>query len=119
MTLIKKLPKAYEFAFPRASLNSGMSTALGLNLIKEIQPGITQHVFRSTFRDWAADQTSYPREVIEMALAHRLKDKAEAAYFRSDLIAKRARLMTAWANYCDQVPGDSATVTPIRNGAKT
>ena len=118
VTLLKKLPKASEFAFPSASLNCGMSTALGLNLIKEIQPGITQHGFRSTFRDWAADKTSYPREVIEMALAHRLKDKAEAAYFRSDLIAKRARLMTDWANYCDQLPGDSATVTPIRNGAK-
>jgi hypothetical protein len=68
---------------------------------------------RSTFRDWAADQTSYPREVIEHALAHQLKDKAEAAYFRSDLIAKRARLMDDWANYCDTIPSDAYNVTPI------
>ena len=86
-----------------------MSTAPGLNLIKEIHPGITAHGFRSTFRDWAADQTSYPREVIEMALAHRLKDKAEAAYFRSDLIAKRTRLMNAWADYCDMEPGQAGS----------
>ena len=48
-----------------------------------------------------------------MALAHRLKDKAEAAYFRSDLIAKRARLMADWANYCDMEPGQASSVTPI------
>ena len=58
---------------------------------------ITVHGFRSTFRDWAGETTSFPREVIEAALAHGIKDKAEAAYARSDLFDKRRKLMEAWA----------------------
>lgn len=60
---------------------------------------ITAHGFRSTFRDWAGETTSFPREVIEAALAHRLKDKAEAAYARGDLFGKRRELMQAWATF--------------------
>ncbi|QIE41630.1 integrase arm-type DNA-binding domain-containing protein [Rhodobacteraceae bacterium SC52] len=59
--------------------------------------GITVHGFRSTFRDWAGETTGFPREVIEAALAHGIKDKAEAAYARSDLFDKRRKLMEAWA----------------------
>jgi integrase len=57
------------------------------------------HGFRSTFRDWAGESTSHAREVIEAALAHKLKDKAEAAYARGDLFAKRRKLMQDWADY--------------------
>jgi integrase len=60
----------------------------------------TMHGFRSTFRDWAAEQTSFPREVCEAALAHSLKDATEAAYFRSDLFEKRRELMDAWSVFC-------------------
>ena len=60
---------------------------------------ITVHGFRSTFRDWAGETTSFPREVIEAALAHRLKDKAEAAYARGDLFDKRGKLMEKWSSY--------------------
>ena len=60
---------------------------------------ITVHGFRSTFRDWAGETTSFPREVIEAALAHQLKDKAEAAYARGDLFDKRRKLMEAWAAF--------------------
>lgn len=60
----------------------------------------TVHGFRSTFRDWSAEQTSFPREVCEAALAHAGKDATEAAYFRSDLFEKRRQLMEAWATYC-------------------
>lgn len=59
--------------------------------------GITVHGFRSTFRDWAGETTGFPREVIEAALAHGIKDKAEAAYARSDLFDKRRDLMDTWA----------------------
>jgi integrase len=59
--------------------------------------GITVHGFRSTLRDWAGETTRFPREVIEAALAHGIKDKAEAAYARSDLFDKRRDLMAAWA----------------------
>jgi integrase len=61
---------------------------------------LTQHGFRSTFRDWAAECTAFPAEVAEMALAHVVKDKTEAAYRRGDLFDKRRELMTAWAAYC-------------------
>lgn len=61
--------------------------------------GITVHGFRSTFRDWAGETTGFPREVIEAALAHGIKDKAEAAYARSDLFDKRRKLMDAWASF--------------------
>lgn len=64
--------------------------------------GLTVHGFRSSFRDWAGETSSFPREVIEAALAHRLKDKAEAAYARGDLFEKRRRLMEAWANFATE-----------------
>ena len=61
---------------------------------------LTVHGFCSTFRDWCAEQTNFPREIAEAALAHVLSDKTEAAYQRGDLLEKRRRLMTAWAKYC-------------------
>jgi integrase len=67
---------------------------------------ITTHGFRSTFRDWAAETTAYPREVCEHALAHGLMNKVEAAYQRGDLLAKRTRLMTDWARYCGMINPD-------------
>ncbi len=74
---------------------------------------LTLHGMRSTFRDWAAEATNYPREVAEAALAHVLKDKTEAAYQRGDLLEKRARLMADWAEFCGRPPV-SAEVVPIR-----
>ena len=64
----------------------------------------TAHGFRSTFRDWAGESTTHPQEVIEAALAHRLKDKAEAAYARGDLFQKRRRLMQDWSDYLASAP---------------
>lgn len=61
----------------------------------------TAHGLRSTFRDWAGEKTHYPREVIEHALAHQLKDKAEAAYARGTLLDKRKSLMNDWSDYCE------------------
>ena len=68
--------------------------------------GVTVHGFRSSFRDWAGETTAFPREVIEAALAHQLKDKAEAAYARGDLLDKRRQLMEAWAAL---ITGDKRT----------
>jgi len=64
------------------------------------RPNLTVHGFRSTFRDWAAERTSYPNHVVEMALAHVVGDKVEAAYRRGDLFEKRRRLMDEWAKFC-------------------
>ena len=68
---------------------------------------ITVHGFRSTFRDWAGETTAFPREVIEAALAHGIKDKAEAAYARSDLFDKRRELMKAWAHAASPALGSN------------
>jgi integrase len=73
---------------------------------------ITVHGFRSSFRDWVAERTAYPRELAEAALAHVLADKTEAAYQRGDLLEKRARLMSDWANFCDST-GQPGRVLPI------
>jgi integrase len=67
---------------------------------------LTVHCFRSTFRDWAAECTSYPGDVCEMALAHAIGDKVEAAYRRGDLFEKRRLLMLDWAKYCDVPKGE-------------
>jgi integrase len=74
---------------------------------------LTVHGFRSTFRDWAAECTNFPREVVEMALAHRLGDQTEAAYWRGDLFDKRRRLMTLWADHCTTSSGSQ--VVPLRH----
>jgi integrase len=71
---------------------------------------LTTHGFRSTFRDWAAECTNFPNEVVEMALAHVVRDKTESAYRRGDLLKKRAALMEAWAGYCATV---SRSVVPL------
>jgi len=72
----------------------------------------TTHGFRSSFRDWASEATSFPHEVCEKALAHKIKDEAEAAYRRGDLLAKRVKLMEAWAQYCE--PKKDTKVVPLR-----
>jgi integrase len=69
-------------------------------LLRRLGFSFTVHGFRSSFRDWCAEQTAYPREICEAALAHSNKDEVEAAYFRSDLFEKRRQLMEAWATYC-------------------
>jgi integrase len=114
--LLKRIPPVTDndYVFPGASKNPHMTTAANMKLLKEIQPGITAHGFRSTFRVWCAEQTNFPREVIEHALAHRLKDKVEAAYQRKTQLPKRIKLMKAWAGFCDIKTASSASVTPIR-----
>jgi hypothetical protein len=63
--------------------------------------GRTVHGSRSSFRDWAGDRTHFPRDVMEHALAHRIKDKAEASYRRGSALEKRRKLMQEWANFCE------------------
>ena len=70
-----------------------------LMLLRGMRPGLTVHGFRSAFRDWAAESTSFPAEVVEMALAHTIENQVEAAYRRGDLLDKRRELMQAWADY--------------------
>jgi integrase len=80
------------------------------------QTEITVHGFRSTFRDWAAEQTSYPTELCEMALAHTISDKVEAAYRRGDMVEKRRRLMQDWSAFCDEPVRAIDNMAPILGG---
>jgi integrase len=79
---------------------------------------VTVHGFRSSFRDWVAERTNFPREVVELALAHAIPDAVEAAYRRGDLFEKRRRLMGAWATWCARpVSANPSNVTFLSNGA--
>jgi integrase len=87
--------------FP-ASRGRGATTGTAFHrLLDSLGYGaLTVHGFRSTFRDWAAEETDFPNEVAEMALAHAVGNKVEAAYRRGDLFEKRRLLMEAWARWC-------------------
>ena len=77
--------------------------------------GATVHGFRSTFRDWAGNETNFPRELAEHALAHVIGDKAEQAYRREAAVERRRKLMEAWSSYCGKEPvQNGATVVPFR-----
>jgi len=92
---------AGEFVFPGRKKGKPLSNMAFLALLKRMgRDDLTAHGFRSTFRDWTAEQTNYPAEVAEMALAHAVSDKVEAAYRRGDLVDKRRRLMNDWASHC-------------------
>lgn len=94
-----------SFVFPGRATKKPLSNMAMLQLLKRIgRDDLTAHGFRSTFRDWAGETTSFPREVCEAALAHGLKDHAEAAYARGDLFVKRSQLMSAWSAYCGSSP---------------
>jgi integrase len=90
-----------DYLFPGGRDSRPLSEMSLLMLLRRMKHGdITAHGFRSTFRDWAAERTTFPREVAEMALAHAVPNAVEAAYRRGDLFDKRRKLMEAWAAYC-------------------
>lgn len=102
--LLKALPheKGSAFVFPGAKEKAPLSNAAMLELLKGMRPGITVHGFRSSFRDWCAEQAK-PRELAESALAHVVGDQTESAYFRSDLFDRRRELMADWSAYCSSM----------------
>lgn len=115
LSLLKALPvfegSPYIFTAPRGGPLSDMTVSA---VCRRMGVEAVPHGFRSTFRDWCAESTAFPGEVAEMALAHVIPNKAEAAYRRGDLLQKRRNLMEAWAEYCSRIPGKGAEVTPIR-----
>ena len=107
MALLRRLHEAKisEFVFPGEKLGrplSGMAMEMLLRRLKVTDA--TVHGFRSSFRDWAGDKTTFPRELAEAALAHKVGDETEQAYRRSTAIEKRRKLMQAWADFCDAKP---------------
>lgn len=100
--LLVGLPRVVgvDLVFPSSVKRCALSDATLGAVLKRLGVPVTAHGFRSTFRDWCAESTSYPQHVAEMALAHTIGDKVEAAYRRGDLFDKRQRLMTEWADWC-------------------
>lgn len=90
-----------NYVFPGHRPNRPLSNMAFAKLMQRMKVSdYTPHGFRSSFRDWAGDATSFSREVAEQALAHRVGDETERAYRRADALEKRRDLMTSWANYC-------------------
>ena len=114
MALLDKLPRDGEYVFSGGRRPRLSAMAMHALLIRMNRTDITIHGFRSSFRDWAAERTNYPSEVAELALAHNVGNKVEAAYRRTDMFDRRRRLMSDWADFCDGKSTITAEVIPIR-----
>lgn len=115
--LLTNLPRIDDsnLVFPSSKAGVSLSDmALTAVLRRMGRRDLTVHGFRSTFRDWTAEITAYPHEMAEMALAHSVGNKVEAAYRRGDMLEKRLRMMQEWANYCGTIRTIEANVAPIR-----
>ena len=123
MTVLQALPRieGCPFVFPGSRNGRPLSNMALLQLMRGMGYGVNSsrgdyvpHGFRSTFRDWTGEVSSFPREVAEMALAHAIENKVEAAYRRGDLFEKRRRMMQEWANYLDRLgAGEKARPTLV------
>jgi integrase len=103
-----------DFTFPSGWTRQPISNmAMAMTLRRMGRRDLTVHGFRSSFRDWVAERTDFPSEVAEMALAHAVGDKVEAAYRRGDLFRKRRQLMDAWAKFC-ATPASAGCIIPLR-----
>jgi integrase len=108
--------KTGKFVFSSANGDRPLSNmAMEMVLRRMKIEGATVHGFRSAFRDWAGNETHFPREVAEAALSHVIGDKAEQAYRRGDALEKRRALMSAWANHCE--PSSTGNVVTMKRGA--
>jgi integrase len=110
---VRTLAPHGQHVFP--SIKGGLGESALRKLLASLgHSNITVHGFRSSFRDWAGESTSFPREVCEAALAHATGDRTERAYRRADALEKRRKLMEAWSAYLAKPAPAGATVTPLR-----
>jgi integrase len=119
INLLRSLPRVdgsdLVFSAPRGGSLSDMTLTA---VLRRMKVAAVPHGFRSTFRDWASERTNYPRDAAEMALAHTIGDKVEAAYRRGDLFEKRRRMMADWATFCAQ-PSAGSGVIPMRRTGRS
>jgi len=95
-------PFVFEGNKPKQPLSS---MAMAMQMRRLGRTDITVHGFRSSFRDWVWEETEFPHELAEQALAHTIQNKAEAAYRRGDALERRRAMMNAWADFCQRNPG--------------
>jgi integrase len=118
LAILKALPREADFVFPGTRTDQRLGHHSLDQVLKRLRPSITVHGFRSTFRDWAADKTTYANHVVEMALAHSIGSAVEAAYRRGDLLAQRAHLMDDWERYCMTPPAITGGVVQLLRGQR-
>src|SRR5205807_1800833 len=106
MAVVERLAaiRGGDLLFPGQRAGSQLSNG-ALSIL--VPANATTHGFRSAFRDWCGNETSFPREIAEAALAHRTGDATEAAYRRGDALEKRRALMESWAGFCGAAAGDN------------
>lgn len=114
----QKIGKPEEYVFRRSGTDKPLSSMSMAMLLRRMEVDVTVHGFRSTFRDWASETTGFPHEICEMALAHTISNKAEAAYRRGDLFEKRRGLMSAWADHLATRAPASVKRKNARNAVK-
>ncbi len=100
-----------EFVFPGARAGKHFSSMALARVLRRMGAEFTVHGFRSAFRDWVGEQTHFPREIAEAALAHVVGDATERAYRRGDALEKRRELMNTWAAYCEPKPANVVRIT--------
>jgi integrase len=110
VAIVEQMSRDGDLVFP--SLKDGKPLLAVLARMKRVD--LTMHGFRSTFADWAAEQTAFSTEVVELALAHKVGSKVEQAYRRTDQFQKRRQLADAWARYCSGPKADAGKVVAIR-----
>ncbi|MBA2660089.1 MAG: integrase arm-type DNA-binding domain-containing protein [Nitrosospira sp.] len=113
IAVLKQMDQSRQLIFPGRDEGKPLSDMSLTAVLRRMDRGdLTAHGFRSTFRDWASESTAYPQHVAEMALAHSIGSKVEAAYRRGDLFTKRTRMMEDWARFCNQT--QSGAVVPLK-----
>jgi len=118
LELLERLPRFSSGFLFEGRPGKPLSANAMLAVLKRMdRSDITVHGFRSTFRDWCAEQTAFPREIAEAALAHVNKDRVEAAYLRSDLLKRRYRLMQRWAKYATTESSEAVVKLPVASSA--
>lgn len=113
LTTLKET-RTSDFIFPGQRIGKPLSNMAMLMFMRRLKSSYTVHGFRSAFRDWCGDETSFPRELAEAALSHKVGNEVERAYRRSDALEKRRKMMQAWADFCHSAP--SAKVIPMTRG---
>lgn len=118
IALLNALPRVegteFVFAAPRGGALSDMALT---GVMRRMGLAFVPHGLRSTFRDWTAERTTYPRDLAEKALAHVLESKVEAAYQRSDMLERRAHMMDAWAKFLATPPAPDTKVVTLQRRA--
>jgi integrase len=113
--ILNGLDRRGDLVFARGVTGRALRDAALLELLQGMRPGVTVHGFRSAFRDWCAEKTSYPHDVVELSLAHAVGDAVVKAYKRTDLFDKRRRLMEAWAAFLAKpLPAEGAKIVRLR-----